>query len=297
MTENAMVKELLEAGAHFGHLTSAWHPRMKDYIFTQRNGIHIIDLEKTAVMLEQACAFVRELIANGQTILFVGTKKQAQQIIEEEASRCGMCYVNQRWIGGVLTNFNTIQSRINYLVDLEDRQVKGELEHLLKKEKTKIEKKISRLNIKIGGFKEMNALPGALFIVDIIKDKIALFEAKKLDIPVVAIVDTNCNPEEVDYPIPANDDAVKALRLMCSRIANAVLEGKQIREQEQLKMVSVEGQEVEGGVELLASYSFSPDEKQPAESAEEQTGKQPEEQPSEEQAGEQPEEQPHENPD
>ena len=297
MAENATVKELLEAGAHFGHLTSAWHPRMKDYIFTQRNGIHIIDLEKTAGMLEQACAFVRELIANGQTILLVGTKKQAQQIIEEEASRCGMCYVNQRWIGGVLTNFNTIQSRINYLVDLEDRQVKGELEHLLKKEKTKIEKKISRLNIKIGGFKEMNALPGALFIVDIIKDKIALFEAKKLDIPVVAIVDTNCNPEEVDYPIPANDDTVKALRLICSRIANAVLEGKQIREQEQLKMVSVEGQEVEGGVELLASYSFSPDEEQPAESAEEQAGDQPEEQPSEKQAGEQPEEQPHENPD
>jgi small subunit ribosomal protein S2 len=297
MTENAMVKELLEAGAHFGHLTSVWHPKMKDYIFTQRNGIHIIDLEKTAALLEQACAFVRELIAIGQTILFVGTKKQVQQIIEEEASRCDMCYVNQRWIGGLLTNFDTIQSRINYLVDLEDRQIKGELEHLSKKERTKIEKEISRLNIKIGGFKEMNALPGALFIVDIIKDKIALSEAKKLDIPVVAIVDTNCNPEEVDYPIPANDDAVKTLKLICSRIADAVLEGKQVREQEQLEMVSVEGQEMEEGVELLASYSFSPDEEQPAESPEqpleEQAGERPEEQPSEEQAGEQP----HENPD
>ena len=301
MTENATVKELLEAGAHFGHLTSVWHPRMKDYIFTQRNGIHIIDLEKTAAMLEQACAFVRELIANGHTILFVGTKKQAQQIIEEETSRCDMCYVNQRWIGGLLTNFDTIQSRINYLVDLEDRQIKGELEHLPKKERTKIEKEISRLNIKIGGFKEMNALPGALFIVDIIKDKIALSEAKKLDIPVVAIVDTNCNPEEVDYPIPANDDAVKTLKLICSRIADAVLEGKQVREQEQLEMVSVEGQEMEEGVELLASYSFSPDEEQPAESPEqpleEQPRAQPAEQPSEDQAGEQPEEQPHENPD
>ena len=286
MTENAVIKELLEAGAHFGHLTSVWHPKMKDYIFTQRNRIHIIDLEKTADRLEQACAFVRELIANGQTILFVGTKKQAQQIIEEEASRCGMCYVNQRWLGGILTNFDVIQSRINYLVGLEDRQIKGELEHLPKKEKAKIEKEISRLNIKIGGFKEMDTLPGALFVVDIIKDKIALSEAKKLDIPVVAIVDTNCNPEEVDYPIPANDDAIKAINLICSRIADAVLKGKQIREQEQLEMVSIEGQEMEEGVELLASYSFSPDEEQPAEAPQEQA-----EEPSEQEIKEQPKEQ------
>ncbi len=286
MTENAVVKELLEAGAHFGHLTSVWHPKMEDYIFTQRNRIHIIDLEKTAERLDQAYAFVRELITNRQTLLFVGTKKQAQQIIEEEASRCGMCYVNQRWIGGTLTNFDTIQSRINYLVGLEDRQIKGELEHLPKKEKAKIEKEISRLNIKIGGFKEMDTLPGALFVVDIIKDKIALSEAKKLDIPVVAIVDTNCNPEEVDYPIPANDDAIKAIKLICSRIADAVLEGKQIREQEQLEMVSIEGQEMEEGIELLASYSFSPDEEQPAEAPQEQAAE-----PSEQEIKEQPKEQ------
>ncbi len=291
MTENAVIKELLEAGAHFGHLTSVWHPKMKDYIFTQRNRIHIIDLEKTADRLEQACAFVRELIANGQTILFVGTKKQAQQIIEEEASRCGMCYVNQRWLGGILTNFDAIQSRINYLVGLEDRQIKGELEHLPKKEKAKIEKEISRLNIRIGGFKEMDTLPGALFIVDIIKDKIALSEAKKLDVPVVAIVDTNCNPEEVDYPIPANDDAIKAIKLICSRIADAVLKGKQIREQEQLEMVSIEGQEMEEGVELLASYSFSPDEEQPAEAPQEQAAE-----PSEQEIKEQPKEQVEESP-
>ncbi|RLC59771.1 MAG: 30S ribosomal protein S2, partial [Chloroflexi bacterium] len=286
MTENAVVKELLEAGAHFGHLTSVWHPKMKDYIFTQRNRIHIIDLEKTADRLDKAYAFVRELIANGQTLLFVGTKKQAQQIIEEESSRCGMCYVNQRWIGGTLTNFDTIQSRINYLVGLEDRQIKEELEHLPKKEKAKIEKEISRLNIKIGGFKEMDTLPGALFVVDIIKDKIALSEAKKLYIPVVAIVDTNCNPEEVDYPIPANDDAIKAIKLICSRIANAVLEGKQVREQEQLEMVSIEGQEMEEGIELLASYSFSPDEEQPAKAPQEQA-----EEPPEQEVKEQPKEQ------
>ena len=286
MTENAVIKELLEAGAHFGHLTSVWHPKMKDYIFTQRNRIHIIDLEKTAERLDQAYAFVRKLITNGQTLLFVGTKKQAQQIIEEEASRCGMCYVNERWIGGTLTNFDTIQSRINYLVGLEDRQIKGELEHLPKKEKSKIEKEISRLNIKTGGFKEMDTLPGALFVVDIIKDKIALSEAKKLGVPVVAIVDTNCNPEEVDYPIPANDDAIKAIKLICSRIANAVLEGKQIREQEQLEMVSIEGQEMEEGIELLASYSFSPDEEQPAKAPQEQAAE-----PSEQEIKEQPKEQ------
>jgi small subunit ribosomal protein S2 len=277
MAENATVKELLEAGAHFGHLTSVWHPKMKQYIFTQRNGIHIIDLEKTVEMLEQACAFVRELIANGQTILFVGTKRQVQQIIEEEASRCDMCYVNQRWIGGTLTNFNTIQTRINYLVNLEDRQVKGELALLSKKERAKLEKEILRLNMKVGGFKEMATLPGALFVADIIKDKIALSEAKKLNIPVVAIVDTNCNPEGIDYPIPANDDAVKALGLICRKIADAVLEGKQIREEEQLELVTVEGQEVEQGIDLLGSYSFSPEEEQPEEAPEETPEKIPHE--------------------
>lgn len=282
MAENATVKELLEAGAHFGHLTSVWHPKMKDYIFTQRNGIHIIDLEKTAVLLERACTFVRDLAANGQTILLVGTKRQVQQIIEEEATRCGMNYVNQRWIGGMLTNFDVIQARINYLVNLEDQQSKGELARLSKKEQAKAEKEIIRLNMKIGGFKEMTTLPAALFITDIIKDKIALSEAKRLDIPVVAMVDTNCNPRDIDYPIPANDDAVKALKLICSKIADAVIEGRQIREQEQLEIAGVEGPEVEEGIELLASYSFSPEEA--AEEAVEEAPEEPTEEkpPSEE---------------
>jgi small subunit ribosomal protein S2 len=199
---------------------------MKSFIFTKRNGIHIIDLEKTADMLDKACAFIRELMAQGETILFVGTKKQAQESIEEEAKRCGMYYVNQRWLGGMLTNFATIQARVDQLVRLEDQNSKGELGRLSKKEAGKITEKIARLNKQMGGFKEMTRLPGALFIVDPIKEKIALAEAKRMSVPVVAIIDTNCNPDEVDYPIPANDDAIRAVKLICSKIADAVIEGK-----------------------------------------------------------------------
>jgi len=220
------IKQLLESGAHFGHQTSSWHPRMKSYIFTRRNGIHIIDLEQTIVMLDKACQFVRQLIADGNTILFVGTKKQAQQAIEEEAKRCNMPYINQRWLGGVLTNFTTIQTRIDYLVRLEDQQAKGEFSHLTKKEALKLEKEILRLNRQIGGLKEMTSLPQALFIIDVIKEKIALTEAKRVGIPIVAIVDTNCNPTGIDHPIPANDDAIKAIKLICSSIADAVIEGR-----------------------------------------------------------------------
>ena len=226
MPESISVKQLLEAGAHFGHLTGHWHPRMKSYIFTQRNGIHIIDLEQTVAMLDRACAYVRDLVSNGQSLLFVGTKKQAQEIIEEEAKRCGMYYVNQRWLGGMLTNFATIQARIDYLVRLEDRRDKGDLDYLSKKEKLKVEKEIGRLNKLLGGFKEMTTLPGALFIADPTKEKIALAEARKVGIPIVAIVDTNCDPTSIDYLIPANDDAIKAIKLICSKIADAVLEGK-----------------------------------------------------------------------
>jgi len=199
---------------------------MKSYIFTRRNGIHIIDLEQTIVMLDKACQFVRQLIADGNTILFVGTKKQAQQAIEEEAKRCNMPYINQRWLGGVLTNFTTIQTRIDYLVRLEDQQAKGEFSHLTKKEALKLEKEILRLNRQIGGLKEMTSLPQALFIIDVIKEKIALTEAKRVGIPIVAIVDTNCNPTGIDHPIPANDDAIKAIKLICSSIADAVIEGR-----------------------------------------------------------------------
>jgi len=258
--ENPPVKELLEAGAHFGHPTSYWHPKMRKYIFTQRNGIHIIDLEKTVTMLDEACAFARDLAASGQTILFVGTKKQAQQVIEEEAKRCGMHYVNQRWLGGMLTNFATIQARIDYLVRLEDKREKGEFDHLSKKERVKLEKKILRLNEQMGGFKEMTALPGALFITDPIKDKIAFTEAKKLAIPVIAIADTNCNPDDIDYPIPANDDAIKAIKLICARIADAIIEGKEMQTPEEVEAAGLPSAKTEKPLEILGSYTFNPEE-------------------------------------
>jgi small subunit ribosomal protein S2 len=226
LPDTATIKQLLEAGAHFGHQTGRWHPRMKEYIFTKRNGIHIIDLEKTAVMLDKACEFIRETVASGKTILFVGTKKQAQESVQEEATRCGMYYVNQRWLGGMLTNFATIQARIDQLVRLEDQLARGELGRLLKKEVLKLNEKIRHLNAQMGGFKEMTALPGALFIIDPTKERIALAEARRMGIPVIAIVDTNCNPDEVDHPIPANDDAIRAIKLVCTKVADAVLEGK-----------------------------------------------------------------------
>ena len=261
MIDNALLKQLLEAGAHFGHHTSYWNPKAKKYIFTQRNGIHIIDLEQTVTMLEKACAFVQDLAARGQSILFVGTKKQAQQTIEEESIRCGMSYVNQRWLGGMLTNFTVIQARIDHLVRLENRRDKGELDLLPKKERVRIEKEIYHLNTQMGGFKEMTTLPGALFITDPIKDKIAFTEAKKLGIPVIAIADTNCNPDGIDYPIPANDDAVKAIKLICSKIADAIIEGKTEAFSGEVgvtKLVAEEGREE--AVEILGSYTFEPEE-------------------------------------
>jgi small subunit ribosomal protein S2 len=226
LADTSTIKQLLEAGAHFGHQTGRWHPRMKSYIFTKRNGIHIIDLEKTVVMLEKAYAFIRETVASGDTVLFVGTKKQAQDSIKEEAVRCGMYYVNQRWLGGMLTNFATIQARIDQLVRMEDQQARGEFGRLTKKEIKKLNEKIERLNKQMGGFKEMTALPGTIFIVDPTKERIAIAEAKRMGIPVVAIVDTNCNPDEIDHPIPANDDAIRAIKLICSKVADAVMEGK-----------------------------------------------------------------------
>ncbi|MDD5590454.1 MAG: 30S ribosomal protein S2 [Dehalococcoidales bacterium] len=226
MASTVTIKQLLEAGAHFGHQTSRWHPRMKKYIFTKRNGIHIIDLEQTVGMLEKACSFIEQLVADGGTVLFVGTKKQAQEAVEEEAKRCNMYYISKRWPGGVLTNFSTIQGRIDYLVRLEDQQARGELEHLPKKEALKLGKELVRLNRMIGGIKEMTSLPSALFIVDVTKERLALEEAKRVGIPVVAVADTNCDPTGIDYPIPANDDAIKAIKLTCSRIADSVLVGK-----------------------------------------------------------------------
>jgi small subunit ribosomal protein S2 len=225
LPEIVSVKQLLEAGAHFGHQTSRWHPRMKKYIFTKREGIHIIDLEQTTTMLAKACEFVTQVVADGGKVLFVGTKKQAQEAVEEAATRCSMYYVNQRWIGGVLSNFATIQARIDYLVRLEDQQARGEFSRLPKKEALKLEKEIAKLNKQMGGFKGMTDLPAVLFIIDPPKEKIALAEAKRMGIPVVAIADTSCNPDEIDYPIPANDDAIRAIRLICNKIADAVIEG------------------------------------------------------------------------
>jgi small subunit ribosomal protein S2 len=244
LADTVTVKQLLEAGAHFGHQTGHWHPKMKNYIFTQRNGIHIIDLEQTVTLLNKACAYVRELVSNGQTILFVGTKKQAQDIVEEEAKRCGMYYVNQRWLGGMLTNFNTIQGRIDYLVRLEDKKSRGELDYMSKKDKLKVDKEMAKLNKLMGGFKEMTSLPGALFIIDPTKEKIALNEARKVGVKLVATVDTNCDPDGIDYIVPANDDAIKAIKVICSRIADAVLEGKMLAEAgETKKTEDVEAEE------------------------------------------------------
>ncbi len=259
MPDTATIKQLLEAGAHFGHQTSRWHPRMKQYIFTKRNGIHIIDLEQTASMLDNACKFISQLVADGGHILFVGTKKQAQESISEEAKRCGMYYVNQRWIGGVLTNFPTIQSRIDYLVRLEDQQSRGEFSRLPKKEALKLGEEIARLNQQMGGFKEMVRLPDALFIIDPVKERIALAEARRVRIPVVSVVDTNCNPDEIDHPIPGNDDAIRAIRLVCSKIADAVIEGRTSQ-----ATITIEKEEAEGLAEpeITASTEmavFTPD--------------------------------------
>lgn len=224
------IKELLEAGVHFGHQTRRWNPRMRSYIFTQRNGIHIIDLEQTVGLLNKAYEFVRDVVASGEDVLFVGTKKQGQESIEQEAQRCGMCYINQRWLGGMLTNFRTIQARIDYLVQLEDRKAKGEFELLIKKEALKLDEMINRLNRRLGGVKEMTRMPGCAFIIDPAKESIAVAECKRMGVPVVATVDTDCNPDEIDYPVPANDDAIKAIRLLCRTMADAVLEGRLARQ-------------------------------------------------------------------
>ncbi len=224
------MKSLLEAGVHFGHQTRRWNPKMKTFIFTERNGIHIIDLQQTVVKLQEAYDFVRDLVARGETLLFVGTKKQAQEAVETEAGRCGMYFVSQRWLGGTLTNFATIQSRIDYLVRLEDRKAKGELERLPKKEQLKLDDEIERLNRQLGGIKEMTRLPGALFVIDTPKERIAVKEALRLGIPIVALADTNCDPYEMDFPIPGNDDAIRAVKLVSGKIAEAVLEGMAARE-------------------------------------------------------------------
>ena len=221
------MKQLLEAGVHFGHQIRRWNPKMAPYIFTERNGIYIIDLQKTVRMLEEAYMFARDLAANGETILFVGTKKQAGESIREEAERAGIHYVNARWLGGMLTNFKTIRRRIERLAQLRKMEEDGTFDRLPKKEVVKLNLEIEKLEKFLGGIKEMKKLPGALFVVDPRKEKIAVSEAKKLGIPVIAIVDTNCDPDEIDYIIPGNDDAIRAVKLISQTIASAVIEGRQ----------------------------------------------------------------------
>ena len=221
------MKQLLEAGVHFGHQTRRWNPKMAKYIYCERNGIYIIDLQKTVKKLEEAYSFVRNLAENGQTILFVGTKKQAADAVKEEASRVGMYYVNARWLGGMLTNFKTMRTRIDRLAQLKKMQEDGTFDMLPKKEVMKLLGEMEKLEKYLGGVKEMKKLPGALFVVDPRKEHNAIAEARKLHIPIVAIVDTNCDPDEIDYVIPANDDAIRAIRLIASTMANAVQEGRQ----------------------------------------------------------------------
>lgn len=221
------MKQLLEAGVHFGHQTRRWNPKMRPYIFTERNGIYIIDLQKTVKKVEEAYNFARSVIENGETILFVGTKKQAQDAIREEAERCGMYYVSQRWLGGTLTNFTTIRSRIDRLRKIEQMEHDGSFEALPKKEVLELQKERLRLEKFLGGIRNMHKLPGAVFIVDPRKERIAVAEARKLEIPIVGIVDTNCDPDEIDYVIPGNDDAIRAVKLLAGKIADAVIEAKQ----------------------------------------------------------------------
>ncbi len=239
------MKQLLEAGVHFGHQTRRWNPKMAPFIYMDRNGIHIIDLQQTVTRLNEAYKFVERLAAEGGTLLFVGTKKQAQEAVAEEAKRCGMYYVNQRWLGGMLTNFQTIQLRIRYLRDLEARRDRGDFERLPKKEVQRLQDDIARLERTLGGIKDMRRLPNAIFIIDTRKERTAVLEARRLEIPIIALADTNCDPDEMDYPIPANDDAIRAVRLLSSKIADAVIEGRRELEAQQKDR---ELEEVEAGV-------------------------------------------------
>lgn len=234
------MKSLLEAGVHFGHRTPRWNPKMRPYIFTQRNGIHILDLQQTLRAVDKAYQLVVDTVASGGTILFVGTKRQAQDSIQQEAERCGMPYVTQRWLGGTLTNWRTIRQRIDYLLKLEKQQARGEFSRLVKKEALSKEKEITRLNRRLGGLKNMTRLPNLLFIADIRRESIAVQEANTLGIPILAMVDTNCDPDPIDHIIPSNDDAIRAIRLMVTKMADAVIEGKAIQAAEEAEVEEAE---------------------------------------------------------
>lgn len=251
------MKALLEAGVHFGHQTRRWHPRMKRFIYTQRNGIHIIDLQQTMSLLERACQFITQVVAGGEDIIFVGTKKQAQEAISQEAQRCGMMHVNQRWLGGTLTNFATIRPRIDYLMKLEERKAKGLFQLLPKKEALKLEEKLQRLQKYLGGLKQLTRQPGALFVVDITKERIAVTEARQMGVPVVALVDTDCDPALVDVVIPGNDDAIRSIRVVTSRVADAVLEG--LRQRESREEAEAAAEEEAAALEEALAEEESPE--------------------------------------
>ena len=244
-SQQISMKSLLEAGVHFGHQRRRWNPKMQEYIFAHRNGIHIIDLQQTLQYIEQAAAFVEDLAAQGKTIIFVGTKKQAQDTVIAEAERCGVFFINTRWLGGTLTNFSTIQKRIDHLVGLEQRSARGEIAALIKKEGLKLETEIVRMNRHFGGIKEMTQIPGALFVIDVGKESIAVAEAKRVGIPVIALVDTDCDPTDIDYPIPGNDDAIRSIKLVTTRIADAYIEGTNRRIAMNAELEVSEGQLVQ----------------------------------------------------
>ena len=248
------MKQLLEAGVHFGHQTRRWDPKMAEYIFQARNGIHIIDLQKTSKKLDEAYKFIKEQAEEGKTVLFVGTKKQAQECIKEAAEKCNMYYVDQRWLGSMLTNFKTIEGRIQRLRDLETMQEDGTFEVLPKKEVSGLKNEMEKLEKNLGGIKDMKEMPGVMFVVDPKKERIAILEARKLGIPVVGLVDTNCNPEDVDYAIPGNDDAIRAVKLIADVMANAVIEGRQGEDAEvATEMVEAAEEEATDIEEVVAS--------------------------------------------
>ena len=261
--EPITMKSLLESGVHFGHQTRRWNPKMKNYIFTQRNGIHILDLQQTMAHLERAARWVTELVSQGGTVLFVGTKRQAQETMATEALRCGMYYINQRWLGGTLTNWQTIKARIDYMNALDDRHERGEFRRLPKKEAQKLEDKLHRLHKYLGGIKDMKSLPGALFVVDLGMEKIAVAEANKSRIPIVALVDTDCDPNLVSQVVPGNDDAIRSIRLVTGRMADAALEGLARKKQ-------LEEEAVQAVLEAAAQEQRALQEGEDAESLEEE---------------------------
>ncbi|GBD23491.1 30S ribosomal protein S2 [bacterium HR29] len=259
------MKQLLEAGVHFGHQTRRWNPKMRPFIFTERNGIHIIDLQQTVTRLEEAINFVRDVVASGGEVLIVGTKKQARDTVEQEAKRAGLPYVNNRWLGGTLTNFRTIQQRIRYLKELEAAMERGDFARRPKREQLKIQEEIERLNRYFGGIKNMDRLPAAVFIIDTVKEAIAVHECERLGIPIVALVDSNCDPDPITYPIPSNDDAIRAIKLILGKIADAAIEGRAMRESGVGPGVQVEEFARRSAEEALVTghYSASPDEPEP----------------------------------